>query len=262
MALALEHKVRLEQLHRCHESCLEAEVWLAEAASDVESLTERNRGIAQQLTDERRLVADVEREAKHAKDAAAKALEICQATMAEGGEDGPNSEYFKTVDQNLTMEELQNEIDAERSKLEFIHGGNSGALKEWESRQITIRKLKDKVDEIGKRLEKASRRVSEVREMWEPELDKLVREISNAFSYNFEQIGCAGEVGVHKNEDFDLWAIEIKVKFRYVIRRFRGITPPLSMTTLTSPKGKTKLFSFWISTANPEASDPCPLSST
>ena len=31
--------------------------------------------------------------------------------------------------------------------------------------------------------------------MWEPELDKLVKEISNAFAYNFEQIGCAGEVG-------------------------------------------------------------------
>jgi structural maintenance of chromosomes protein 5 len=217
-ALALEHKAQVEKLHRCHESCLEAEIRLAEAASDVESLTERNRGIAQQLSDERRLVAEVEQEAKLAKEAASKALEVCKATVAEGGEDGPNSQYFQSVDQNMTMEELQNEIDAERAKLEFIHGGNSGALKEWESRQITIQKLKDKIDEHAKRLEKMSRQVSDVRQMWEPELDKLVGEISNAFAYNFEQIGCAGEVGVHKDEDFDLWAIEIKVKFRYVLR--------------------------------------------
>jgi structural maintenance of chromosomes protein 5 len=212
-ALALEHKAEVERLRNCHESYMEAEIRLAEAKSDVASLTERNKGIAQQLEDERRLVAEVEREAKLAKDAASKALEVCKATLAEE-EDGPNKEHFHNVDTNMTMEELHHEIEAERSKLEFIHDGNQGALKEFESRQLTIQKLNDKIDEMGRRLEKVSRKVSEIRQLWEPELDKLVREISSAFAYNFEQIGCAGEVGVHKDEDFDLWAIEIKVKFR------------------------------------------------
>jgi structural maintenance of chromosomes protein 5 len=212
-ALALEHKAEVERLRSCHESYLEADIRLAEARSDVASLTERNKGIAAQLEDERRLVAQVERDAKLAKDAASKALDVCKATLAEE-EDGPNKEHFQNVNTNMSMEELHHEIEAERSKLEFIHDGNQGALKEFESRQVTIQKLSDKIDDIGKRLEKVSRKVSEVRQMWEPELDKLVQEISNAFAYNFEQIGCAGEVGVHKDEDFDLWAIEIKVKFR------------------------------------------------
>ncbi len=212
-ALALEHKAEVERLRSCHESYLEAEFRLAEAKSDVASLTERNKGIAQQLEDERRLVAEVEREARLAKEAASKALEVCKATLAEE-EEGPNKEHFQNVNTNMTMEELRHEIEAERSKLEFIHDGNQGALKEFESRQVTIQKLNDRIDEIGRKLEEVSRKVLEVRQMWEPELDKLVREISNAFAYNFEQIGCAGEVGVHKDEDFDLWAIEIKVKFR------------------------------------------------
>lgn len=212
-ALALDHKATVERLRNCHESYLEAEVRLAEAKSDVASLTERNKGIAQQLEDERRLVAEVEREAKLAKEAASKALEVCKATLAEE-EEGPDKEHFQNVNTNMTMEELHHEIEAERSKLEFIHDGNQGALKEFEQRQLTIQKLNDKIDEVGRRLAKVSRRVLEVREMWEPELDKLVKEISDAFAYNFEQIGCAGEVGVHKDEDFDLWAIEIKVKFR------------------------------------------------
>lgn len=212
-ALALEHKAQVERLRSCNESYLEAEIRLAEARSDVASLTERNKGIAQQLEDERRLVAEVEREARLAKDAASKALEVCKATLAEE-EDGPNKEHFNNVNTNMSMEELHHEIEAERSKLEFIHDGNQGALKEFESRQVTIQKLSDKIDDIGRRLEKVSHEVSEVRQMWEPELDKLVKEISNAFAYNFEQIGCAGEVGIHKDEDFDLWAIEIKVKFR------------------------------------------------
>lgn len=212
-ALALEHKADVERLRSRHESYLEAEIRLAEAKSDVASLTERNKGIAEQLEDERRLVAEVEREARLAKDAASKALEVCKATLAEE-EDGPNKEHFQNVNTNMSMEELHHEIEAERSKLEFIHDGNQGALKEFESRQVTIQKLNVKIDEMGTRLEEVSRKISEVRQLWEPELDNLVKEISNAFAYNFEQIGCAGEVGVHKDEDFDLWAIEIKVKFR------------------------------------------------
>jgi hypothetical protein len=50
-------------------------------------------------------------------------------------------------------------------------------------------------------------------------VDQLISQINDAFSYNFEQISCAGEVGVHKDEDFEKWAIEIKVKFRYVVGR-------------------------------------------
>jgi structural maintenance of chromosomes protein 5 len=46
-ALALEHKAQVERLRSCNESYLEAEIRLAEARSDVASLTERNKGIAQ-----------------------------------------------------------------------------------------------------------------------------------------------------------------------------------------------------------------------
>lgn len=213
--LALEHKNHIEKLRSCHEACLEAEIRLAEATSDVEALTARNRGIAQKLDDERRLVTQVEREVQEAKAVAHVALQACKAIMAEEGEEGgPNNEYFKTAGANFTVETLEHDIEAERSKLEFIHDGNSGALKEFETRQVTIQRLKDKLAETAKRLERLTRKVSEVRQKWEPELDKLVKEISDAFAYNFEQIGCAGEVSVHKDDDFDLWAIEIKVKFR------------------------------------------------
>ena len=58
--------------------------------------------------------------------------------------------------------------------------------------------------------------IKEVKEQWEPQLDELISHISDAFADNFSKIQCAGEVGVHKDEDFELWAIQIKVKFRYV----------------------------------------------
>lgn len=217
-ALALDHKNRVDRLRDCHESCLEAELRLAEAKSDVEALGERNQGNAQKLEDERQIVAGAQREEKSAKESAQKALVVCQEILAEERDGGQTQEYFSNAATNLTMEALQNDIQAEESKLEFVHGGNSGALKEFESREVTIQKLKDKIADTGRKLEKLNRKISEVRQQWEPELDKLVKEISDAFAYNFEQIGCAGEVGVHKDDDFDLWSIEIKVKFRYGIK--------------------------------------------
>ena len=57
-------------------------------------------------------------------------------------------------------------------------------------------------------------KIKEIRDVWEPKLDQLISEINDAFSYNFQQINCAGEVGVNKDVDFDKWAIEIKVRFR------------------------------------------------
>ena len=57
--------------------------------------------------------------------------------------------------------------------------------------------------------------IDRIRAKWEPELDQLVALISDAFFHNFAQIGCAGQVGVHKDdEDFGQWAIRIEVKFR------------------------------------------------
>jgi len=214
--LALQQRDLVAKLRGCHEALLEAEMRLVEAASDVEALEERNSGIAQQLEDERRFVAEVERESRIVKAAAEKSLEVCKVLL--DGAEGHEEQYFRSLDQTLTMEDLEHEIEAEKSKLDYIHDGNAGALKEFELRQGTIEKLTEKIRDTARKLERLNLRISEVREKWEPELDKLIREISDAFAYNFEQIGCAGEVGVHKDEDFDLWSIEIKVKFRYVSR--------------------------------------------
>jgi chromosome segregation ATPase len=212
-SLALEHKKAVERLRASHQDYLEAEIRLAEAASDVEALNLRNRGISQQLEEEKRLETQAKTDAEQAKESASKYLKVCQTILAE---DDGNNEYYRSIsDTPMTMEELEHDIDAEKAKLDFIHGGNTGALKEFENRQVSIEKIEEKIAETSKKLERLALKIAEFRDKWEPELDKLVQEISDAFAYNFEQIGCAGEVGVHKDEDFDQWAIEIKVKFRF-----------------------------------------------
>ncbi|KAF3077840.1 Structural maintenance of chromosomes protein 5 [Orbilia oligospora] len=67
-------------------------------------------------------------------------------------------------------------------------------------------------------LDKHQLKIKRVRNRWEPRIDQLVENISEAFSRSFEFIGCAGSVRIRKEGkdgcDFENWAIEILVKFR------------------------------------------------
>jgi chromosome segregation ATPase len=201
------------KIRRCHDELLEAEIRFIEAKSDVAALNERNAGIVQQLEEERQVVKEAELESKKVKETARRALEVCQAIRAEADAAG-NLEYFQNISPDLTVRDLETDIASEESKLDYIHANNPNAIVDFERRQIAVDKLKEKTEETEEKLEKIGRRITEIRSEWEPELDKLIAEISDAFSYNFEQIGCAGEVGVHKDDDFDNWAVQIKVKFR------------------------------------------------
>ncbi|TVY83050.1 Structural maintenance of chromosomes protein [Lachnellula suecica] len=210
---ALEYKDHISQIRTCHEELLEAEIRLIEAKSDHASLNDRNAGIGQRLAEEEQNVATAEQESARVREIAARALEVCKEIQG----DPANADYvarFQKVDENETVERLESEIAAEEAKLEFIHANNPNAIRDFEKRQVDIDKLKEKISDAEERLESIGGKITTIRGKWEPALDSLISEISDAFSYNFEQIGCAGEVSIHKDEDFDLWAIQIKVKFR------------------------------------------------
>ncbi|KFY86372.1 hypothetical protein V500_07669 [Pseudogymnoascus sp. VKM F-4518 (FW-2643)] len=208
--LSIEYKALVQGIRTAHLSLQEAKFRLIEAASDVESLKEHSSDITQRLAEERQ---NFERANQEYKNGRAQALAVhgqCISIL----EACSNKEYFETIDKDLTIEQLDQDIDAEKSKLDYIHDGNPGALREFESRQVAIDRLTATITSARTELASVDSSIATLRAQWEPELDKLIASISAAFAHNFEQIGCAGEVGVHKDEDFDLWAIEIRVKFR------------------------------------------------
>lgn len=207
------HKAQVSQIRECHEELLDAEIRFIEATSDVEALKERNKDTMAQVQEEENNVDQAAQRLSVAYDKAQGLLSVCQEIWSEAEAAG-NTDYFKNRE-GMSVETLEVEIAAEESKLEFIHASNPNAIRDFERRQLDIDRLRVKVDEANEKLQRINRHISKVRDKWEPELDKLIAEISDAFSYNFEQIGCAGEVAVHKDEDFDQWAIQIKVKFRY-----------------------------------------------
>ena len=186
---------------------------LIEATSDFEVLRMRNSSVKELLEDQQRQVDELTRETAALQQTARALIDNCKDVLARSEADLKS--FLHTLPANQTSEQLEDEIESERARLELMHEGNGGVIKEYEQRKKKIDALTARLEEIKNALSELDDKIKELRDQWEPELDFLVGKISNSFSLNMEQITCAGEVGVHKDEDFDQWAIQIRVKFRF-----------------------------------------------
>lgn len=212
--LAFDYAEAVKAIGSAHFSLLEAKLRHLEAQSDVSALKEKNRAIAQRLEAARQELVQAAHHKTVTKATAERSLDKCRQILAENDNDEKDNEYFNNLAQDLTVEQLRQDIDAEKAKLDYIQVDDPGALRQFDERKKAIERLQAKIATNTVKLEEVNARITQVREDWEPQLDALIAEISAAFAHNFERIGCAGEVGVHKDADFDLWSIEIRVKFR------------------------------------------------
>ena len=188
---------------------------LIEATSDFEVLSARESEVKQQLETRHREVDAIIVATTELSTQARKLMAECKK-INEGLDDTTRA-YLGELAARMTPEDLQNEIESERARLDLMHEGNGEVIREYEERQKKIDLLKVRLQGIEVALEELNSQIKKVRDMWEPQLDKLVRRISASFAYNMKQISCAGEVSVHKDDEYDQWAIQIQVKFRYVI---------------------------------------------
>ena len=188
-----------------------------EAISEVETLSERNRSVKTMLQEKRKDVDNYDRIRSAAHNKAQDALIVLKRLIDEPDEVDPGyRDFMHSLPEHATEVEMEEEISAEKARLELTHEGNGAVIKEYEQRQKRCDALKATLDEGKAAFDEIAEKIKEARDQWEPELDKLVAKISTSFSFNMTQISCAGEVSVFKDEsDFDNWAIQIMVKFRY-----------------------------------------------
>lgn len=185
---------------------------LIEAMSDLEVLTERNKSVTDLLKDKEAQLGQAIEEANTLRERAAGLIRICKAQLDSGNEE--RDAFLRSLPEGQTMEELDDEIESEKARLELMHEGNGAVIREFEIRRQQIDKLIERLNELKTAKAELDGVVEVLQNQWEPQLDALVQKISTSFSYNMEQISCAGEVGIKKEDDFDQWAIEIRVKFR------------------------------------------------
>ncbi|KAI9659689.1 MAG: Structural maintenance of chromosomes protein 5 [Trizodia sp. TS-e1964] len=210
--VAAEYARSVDALCQAEEEYLKSEIILIEATSELETLVQRNRAVKEMLETRKREVDALAKLTEEARRAAKVEFDACKKVLAEGSAE--DQEFYDQLPQEQTPEELEDDIASEQAALELIHEGNPNAIRDYEARQKTINKLRERVEKTDSDLRDLAAGIKEIRDLWEPGLDELIAKISAEFSRSFEKIGSAGEVVVDKPEDFDQWAILIKVKFR------------------------------------------------
>ncbi|EFW99146.1 structural maintenance of chromosome complex subunit [Grosmannia clavigera kw1407] len=207
----LRHAEKLSALRDACYGVVDAQVRLIEAKSDVEGLKTKHADIADILVTKQDAVRVLQENMRVQKTEGEQALEAAQNVAEEGSE---WSEMLHELARNKTLEDLDNEVAAEKAKLDLTRVVDASVLEAFRKRGREMEQLKVAMSTQEQKYGDMSEQIAEVRGKWEPRLDELIGRINDAFSYNFEQINCAGEVSVHKDDDFDKWAIEIRVKFR------------------------------------------------
>ena len=191
---------------------MEAEIRLVEADSEVESLNADNSNLLRALQAKQDALRQIDNERKRLRDEYNKIARNLNTVLQSLSEE--EKEIMREASALGSVDGLENEISAVRSRLELMAEGNPNAIRAFENREREIEETQGKLEEIGAQQDSTKSSIQEIREQWEPQLDELIERISEAFSHNFEQINCAGQVGVYKDEDFENWSIQIQVKFR------------------------------------------------
>ncbi|KAF3008700.1 Structural maintenance of chromosomes protein 5 [Curvularia kusanoi] len=212
-SLTLEYAKSVTEFRRLHENVIEAEIRLIEAASEARAFEKENKQVLERLR--------------------ARQVQFEELTIVRNNMKANIRAEHQTVQQMIhsctqeenqiivsykdlqSVAELDDEIQSVNARLEMMSAGDGSVVKTYENREAQIRKTQDSLERHATALQDAQGKIAEIKGPFVEQLDELMDKISAAFAHNFEQIGCAGEVSVYKDEDdFNAWSIQISVRFR------------------------------------------------
>ncbi|TQV93111.1 hypothetical protein V2A60_003579 [Cordyceps javanica] len=208
---AMRHAASLDNMKKAHREYIEAKIRSIEATSDVNGLKKRNAKIVERLATERAKLEEANRIADQARTVGKDMSDKVKDLLLEHQD---RRLYLQDMAEGKTEHDIELEIDAEKAQLELIHASNPNILREFEKRAQEIEQLRQKMNSINNKSTELKAAHDSLMNKFEPKLDEVVAQINSAFAYNFEQISCSGEVRIHKDEDFDQWALNIMVRFR------------------------------------------------
>ena len=192
---------------------MEAEVRFIEADSEWSSVKEHNAEVEHKLQERKRQIEEFAQQYRMLRDEAKRKKVQFEKIRAEAtDQEWEVVEEWSQPDKNI--DDLDAAIEGDTQRINLLTEGNPHTIRKYHERQKEIDRLKERVANFEGELDGLDGQIHDIRSIWEPELDRLIQQISEAFSHNFAQIGCAGQVGVHKDDDFSQWAIRIEVKFR------------------------------------------------
>ncbi|EFJ52501.1 structural maintenance of chromosomes protein 5 [Volvox carteri f. nagariensis] len=170
--------------------------------------------------DKREKELQAARNAAHtAEEALKSAKSDLKCTMDNATENYPLSEADKEEVKRLAAEGVQPSAlreasEAKAAEAEQVVCNNQNVANEFRKRQAEITHLTEKMKQHEERCQQLRGSIEDAQSLWLPEIRNMVSTINASFSNNFKEIGCAGEVRLHEDEDFEKFAIQILVQFR------------------------------------------------
>ncbi|KAK7437355.1 Structural maintenance of chromosomes protein 5 [Stygiomarasmius scandens] len=113
-----------------------------------------------------------------------------------------------------TADELEEELQTQKAKLELTMKSNPGVVEQFEKRKRDIELLENTLSGRQANAARVDKTVKSLMNRWRPALEKLIESIGEKFSAAFDRIGCAGEIRIREHDEYEKWAIDILVKFR------------------------------------------------
>jgi chromosome segregation ATPase len=210
--LAIDYGNSVEALRGLYVQLFKAEIIQIEAQSDLAQLQACHEQERHQLTEANAAVEMHTRITNEFLAEGKRLMEVCKQLSKENMT-AREMAILEDV-KEMAPEDLDTNIESTQARLEMTTGGNAGIIAEYEERGRKIERERGRLEEVSNALARLETSITEIKDQWEPELDALVAQISEAFGENFAKIQCAGEVCIHKDDDFEQWAIQIRVKFR------------------------------------------------
>ncbi|KAH9939337.1 P-loop containing nucleoside triphosphate hydrolase protein [Epithele typhae] len=144
-------------------------------------------------------------------------LQFSKDKLSESSDE--TKEKFKVMDEAnevvaRSSEEWMAELAQCEEELNLNTCTNGGIVDQYNRRKVEIERLTETIEERERRAAHIDGQITAAREHWQPALERLVESIGKKFSGAFDRIGCAGEIRIREDEDYEKWAIDIMVKFR------------------------------------------------
>ncbi|PSC71853.1 Structural maintenance of chromosomes 5 [Micractinium conductrix] len=189
----------------------EADLGAKEAAMQCERIKAACKQREEKLTRARRVVAEIEELCRQSRDDVRRMKEEAEKVA-------PLTDELNEAFANLpnSLEALKAFIDEKTADADAKLIANPAALRQYNERCRSIAEQEAELERVEETRQLARATIDGVKGRWLPELQRIVAHVNATFSANFQFVGVAGDVALHEapGEDFEHYAIEIRVKFR------------------------------------------------
>lgn len=144
------------------------------------------------------------------------AKEKAKLLLAEARKKGDPDEQMmeKLSELPNTLDDLDRVLASEKAKAELNVATDPQLIEQYNARRQKLVESRARLSKKQEKLGEISENVNNIKEQWYPRLQNLIDQINQAFSRQFRELGCTGEIRINEHEMYEKWGLEILVKFR------------------------------------------------